>query len=189
MLNLSFIKTVASAIQTCTKRACGRISRRRIDRPVSPALNAADRYLPCTLLSQSGIRAVVWFEDLLVLHGSDTQVWDLNLLVEDSEAAAKVLIAAGYVRAANHLDFDDQPEFHDRSTRLILTAEEENGIVLLPARDWHYEFGSADGLSHHLPPISNFIDSMIGFWLDISEQDYVDRLRFALWVGCMIYYA
>ena len=47
------------------------------------------RYEVCRLLADKRVPNVIWLEDLLALHGSDTQVWDLHLLVEDPLTAAK----------------------------------------------------------------------------------------------------
>jgi hypothetical protein len=141
------------------------------------------RYDACTLLAKFGFSNVIWFEDLLALHGSDTRVWDLNLLVKDPNQAAEQLVKAGYRRMPpdNHLEYI--PEITQRGVRVI---KSETAVVLLPAEDWYYDLEAA--VSDHLPPIHAFLDSMADVWLRISSQDYADRLRFAMYLACMISY-
>lgn len=54
------------------------------------------RYDACTLLANSGFSSVIWFENPLALNGSDTRVWDLNLLMENPNQTAEQLTKAGY---------------------------------------------------------------------------------------------
>lgn len=61
---------------------------------------------------------VIWFENLLALHGSNTQVWDLNLLVQDPREAATVLLNLGYVETPTDSKFEDDPDFAERGIRM-----------------------------------------------------------------------
>ncbi|TGO68778.1 hypothetical protein BOTNAR_0020g00520 [Botryotinia narcissicola] len=144
-----------------------------------------DRYAVCKLLASKNITSVIWLEDLLALHGSKTAVWDLHLLVEDTSAAAKILLDNGYKETAPDSSFEDDPEFSDRAIRL--THNCSSTIVMLhAAKEWYYQMD--DNVQDFLPPLSSFLDSMIEFWINISAQDYDDRLRFALYIGCLIGY-
>ncbi|QSZ29567.1 hypothetical protein DSL72_004082 [Monilinia vaccinii-corymbosi] len=144
-----------------------------------------DRYDAYKLLANKQILNVIWFEDLLALHGSNTGVWDLRLLVEDPHIAAKAFLDNGYEEIAPKASFQNDPEFSERAIRL--THKRSPTIIALhAAKDWYYQL-DAD-MQDFLPPLDRFLDSMIEFWLNISAQDYDDRLRFALYIGCLIGY-
>ncbi|TGO86559.1 hypothetical protein BPOR_0293g00060 [Botrytis porri] len=114
-----------------------------------------------------------------------TAVWDLHLLVEDTCAGAKVLLNNGYKETTPDYSFEDDPEFNERAIRLIHNPS--STIVMLHAvKEWYYQMD--DSVQDFLPPLSSFLDSVIEFWLDISSQDYDHRLRFALYIGCLIGY-
>ncbi|KAF8852125.1 hypothetical protein BDZ45DRAFT_695359 [Acephala macrosclerotiorum] len=143
------------------------------------------RYEVCKLFADHQIPNVIWLEDLLALHGSDTQVWDLHLLVEDPATAAKILLGNGYQVAPPETKFANDPEFSKRAIRL--THNQSLAIVVLhSAREWHYELEGH--VQDFLPHLHSFLDSLIEFWLNISSQDYVDRPGFALYIGCLINY-
>lgn len=144
------------------------------------------RYDACTLLANSGFSSVIWFEDLLALHGSDTRVWDLNLLVKDPNQAAEQLTKAGYRQTQPDEQLAYIPEITQRGIRVVKSPSVETAVVLLPAEDWYYDLDAA--VSEHLPPVHAFLDSMAEVWLKISSQDYVDRLRWAMYLACMINY-
>lgn len=144
-----------------------------------------DRYEACKLLANKKVTNVIWFEDLLALHGSNTAVWDLHLLVEDPHTAAEVLLGDGYKETTPEPSFKHDPEFSERAIRLI-HSQSSTIVMLHAAREWHYQLD--ESVKDFLPSIHNFLDSMIEFWLNISTQDYGDRLRFALYVGCLIGY-
>ena len=144
-----------------------------------------DRYEVCQLLADQQVPNVIWLEDLLALHGSNTQVWDLHLLVEDPRTAADVLLNEGYKETPPEDKFQNDPEFSERAVRLI-HSQASTGIVLHMARECYYQMDSS--VQNFLPPLHSFLDSMIEFWLNISSRDYVDRLGFALYIGCLINY-
>lgn len=55
---------------------------------------------------------------------------------------------------------------------ILVLADIDTGVVLLPARDWSYELDeSAEEL---LPRLQNFFDLMMELWLGIPSQDYKD---------------
>jgi hypothetical protein len=144
-----------------------------------------NRYFACDFLAEKGIASVIWFQDLLALHGSDTQVFDLHLLVHDPAEAAAFFTQAGYSRISVDWTFEDDPEFSERGIRLS-SPDSKTVVFLLPCQDWYYDLD--DSVENYLPALHTFLDSMIEFWLNISSRDYVDRLRFALWVACLIGY-
>ncbi|KAI9844808.1 MAG: hypothetical protein M1837_005226 [Sclerophora amabilis] len=159
---------------------------------VSRSSTEEDRYDVCNRLAEKGIPNGIWFEDLLVFYGSDTQVWDLNLLVRDPGEAANVLVEAGYVETSADSQYDFMPEIVDRGVRLQ-RQHGTTGVVLLPAQDWDWECeleddGTVRRRRSSLPPLHQFLDSMMGVWLHISSRDYVERLQFALHIGCLINY-
>lgn len=93
------------------------------------------------------------------------------------------LIGAGYTRNALPERCDHDPEFAWRSVRLNW-ASAGIDVVLLPAQDWYFDLSRR--IDDFLPPFDLFLGSLSDFWLNISSQDYVQRLRFALYIGCLI---
>ena len=156
-------------------------------RQVKQGSSNTGRYEVCRLLLNKQAPCVIWLEDLLALHGSDTQVWDLHLLVEDPLAAEKILLSNGYVKTPLEAKFEIDPEFSKQAIRINRNGS-STGVVLYSANDWYYQLDDDDGVQDFLPPLHRFLDSMIEFWLNISSQDYVDRLGFALYIGCLINY-
>lgn len=138
---------------------------------------------PCYILWKNQIPVVVWLETLLEIYRSNTVVGDVHLLVQDVQEAAVILHAARYEETSSRPRFEHEPEFAERSLRLAHPSS-ELGVVLLPAQDWYYDLSQA--VEHFLPPLNLFLDAMFDFWLNISSQDYVNRLRFALYIGCLI---
>lgn len=144
------------------------------------------RYRASSLLASSGVQNVVWLEDLLALHGSDTMVWDLHLLVQDPLEAATCLSKLGYQQTAPDARFQHDADFTENSIRLIQPASTEIALALLPAQDWYYDMENQS--QHPLPPLHSFLESMMEFWLNISSRDYNDRLDFALYIAGLINY-
>ncbi|TVY89185.1 hypothetical protein LAWI1_G005618 [Lachnellula willkommii] len=151
------LKSIKSSLLRCNGFIKRVSQSRELKRANSTVGN--DRYEVCQLLADKGIPCAIWLEDLLALHGSNTQVWDLHLLVEDPRAAAKVLRYSGYEETTSDAKFEDDPDISERTTVLLNCNLQQR-----------------------------FLDSMIEFWLNISSQDYVDRLGFALYIGCLICY-
>ncbi|KAI9834806.1 MAG: hypothetical protein M1819_002892 [Sarea resinae] len=169
-----------------TKRLLKWNTRQTSSTLTSDGPNSNDRYGVCDILAEKGISSVIWFEDLLALYGSDTQVWDLKLLVQDPREAANVLLHAGYKETSHQLHFDEDPESSKRGVRMAVTSS-ETGVMLLPTRDWYHTMDE-ESTRKYVPSLHSFIDSMIEFWLNISSRDYVDRVGFALYIGCLINY-
>jgi hypothetical protein len=128
---------------------------------------------------------VVWLHDLLIRYGSLTMLWDVHVLVDDPQKAATYLETAGYNRTAPSPEFEHFPEFSQRGVRLD-RAGSETGFVLLPAADWHYQLPQLK--SEHVPPLHALLNSLLAVWLNISNEDYVERLDFALFVANLINY-
>lgn len=144
----------------------------------------ADRYQITALLQSNRIPYAIWLEDVLVAYGSDTQVWELNLLVEHPPSAAEVLYRAGYSLCSPGKRFADDPEFAGKGI-CVSSPVAEMKTILYSAKDWHF---SLKPDIYGLPPLNEFIDSLLDLWLNISLQDYVDRLPFALHISCLITY-
>jgi hypothetical protein len=145
-----------------------------------------NRFRASSLLASNGVQNVVWLEDLLALHGSDTMVWDLNLLVQNPPEAATCLLKLGYRRTVPEARFQHDLDLGKNCIRLIRPESAETPVVLLPAQDWYYEM--QDHSQNRLPPLHFFLDSVMEYWLSISSKDYVDRLDFALYIAALINY-
>jgi hypothetical protein len=116
-------------------------------------------------------------------------VWDLTLLVQDPSQAAETLIERGYHQIAQAECFMDYPEFSKCRHRLSRPPTEGGSkILLLPASDWDYSLDAPIVYDGFLPTLHDFLDSLMEVWLNISERNYVDRLRFALYIAVLIVY-
>lgn len=81
------------------------------------------------------------------------------------------------------------PLIHERGIRVsCYNPPEGSCVVLLAAADWHYDHGSLYTLEDFKPPLYQFIDSLVETWLNIPVSEYGNLLRFALHIGCLIYY-
>jgi hypothetical protein len=132
------------------------------------------RYEVCRLLADKRIPNVIWLEDLLALHGSNTQVWDLHLLVEDPRTAAKILLDSGYEEMPPETKFENDPEFSKRAIR-IARHRSSTGVVLHSAREWYYQLD--DGVQDFLPQLHSFLDSVIEFWLNYFLSGLLGSIR------------
>lgn len=66
--------------------------------PCEPESGIPPRFSACSILYSAGIPASIWLEDALAYHDVPTLVFELFLLVPDVDAAARVLMSAGYQR-------------------------------------------------------------------------------------------
>jgi len=155
------------------------------DLPCSGSNTSLDRFNACYVLWKHELPVVIWLEDVSALHGANLLVWDLHLLVQNPQEAAGILEHAGYEETTSHPRFEDLPQFTERGIRMLLPSS-GTGVVLLPAQDWFYDLN--EDVEDFLPPPHNFLDSILGYWLNISSRDYEDRIRFALCIGRLITY-
>ena len=157
------------------------------------------RFDPCDFLLRAGIPCKIWGEDVLCFYGVPTGVFDLFLLVSDSEEASKNLIDQGYLRTTHNKRFEIIPELSSRVPRLVpsylaakvmesssigsdtsdlLEADDTvlPGVVLLPATDWNYPLPSSVADLHELiPSLHEYFDCTVQKWMDIPET--MDSLR------------
>lgn len=143
-----------------------------------------NRYRASSLLTGNDVQNVVWLEDLLALHGSNTMVWDLNLLVQDPLEAATCLEKLGYHRTASEARFQHDSGITERSIGLVKPASTETAVILLPAQDWYYDVQKQG--QNPVPPLHSFLDSAMELWLNISSKNYTERLGFALYIAALI---
>jgi hypothetical protein len=190
-------------------------STRAIDDPASDATQPDTttpnrRYDSCTVLADAGIANAIWLEDALTLHGSNSMVWDLSLLVTDPTFASDYLCRVGYHPLPPDPRFDFDPEFSKRGIRLALpknalicpssqggidqdALDTDTAVTLLPAQDWYFDLGRDIDLRGPAPwafrpPLSRLLDALMSFWLHLSSMDYTSRLRFSLYIGILISY-
>lgn len=146
--------------------------------------NGLNRYSVSKTLQDLNIAHRIWLEDVLATYGSDTQVWHVSVLVQDPSLAASTLHQAGYELSAAPRIFVDDPEFSGKGI-CIRRHGSDLDIMLYHAKDWYYDLES--GMSG-MPPLAAFLDSIMAMWLDISSQDFDDRLAFSLHISCLIIY-
>jgi hypothetical protein len=168
------------------------------------------RYDSCIVLADAGIANAIWLEDALTLHGSNSMVWDLSLLVADLTSASDCLLRVGYHPLPPAPRFDFDPEFGKRGIRLALpknasicpssrggvdqdALDIDTAVTLLLAQDWYFDLGRDINLKGPAPwafrpPLSSLLDALMSFWLHLSSIDYTSRLRFSLYIGVLISY-
>ncbi|KAF1961309.1 hypothetical protein CC80DRAFT_589704 [Byssothecium circinans] len=144
-----------------------------------------DRYAASTFLKTNGIANVIWLEDVLAHYGSDTQAWDLNLLVQNTLSAAEVLQNSGYNLCTPCDRFSDDPGFCGKSLQLSHPSRDTK-VVLYCANDWYFELEPT--MQSTMPLLNQFIDALMEMWLNISLRDYVERIRFALHIAVLLRY-
>lgn len=166
------------------------------------------RHEPCVLLRNRGIPCVVWFEDAVACYGVPTVVFDLFILVSDTEEAARALINEGWANAAPadylhkyHLLSDHPSISHrcliptgiavvDPTPGPRLPSKDPPGptaTILLPAVDWNVSVenlrpSSSDSFA---PQLAVLVDALIESLLD-SPPDSQLRQHLAVHV-CYMY--
>lgn len=144
-----------------------------------------DRYAASTFLKTNGIANVIWLEDVLAHYNSDTQIWDLNLLVQNTAPAAEVLQNFGYDLCTPCDRFSDDSVFYGKGLRLSHPSRDTT-VVLYCANDWYFELEPT--MQSTMPLLNEFIDALMEMWLNISLRDYVERVRFALHIASLLRY-
>ena len=76
------------------------------------------RYDACRVLEKYDIPCLIWGEDALSILGVPTIIFDLFLLVEDPEDAARYIIAHGFVRTKPNERFMETPGLSTLAPRL-----------------------------------------------------------------------
>ncbi|AEO62107.1 hypothetical protein MYCTH_2313111 [Thermothelomyces thermophilus ATCC 42464] len=155
------------------------------------------RYAACELLYKAGIPAAVWLEDALSRHGVPTLVFDLFLLVPDVDAAAQVLIGAGYRRGQLSFALRNIRQFENLYfPPRAITADNKHdesipdtGVILLAAREWFHELpATAQDMTDWFPTLPQLLTALIAKWLSLEEQESDLRLRIAVYIGYIYLY-
>ena len=156
------------------------------DQPSAPQVpDETDPVLSWSSFLQSqNVPHVFWLEHVLVAYGSDTQVWELTLLVEEPTAASEILCEAGCQLCSHSNRFDSDAEFAGKGISMTLPGY-EHPVTLYRATDWHFNL---EKHRYGLPKLNEFLESLMDLWLNISSQDYVERLPFALHIASLITY-
>lgn len=148
------------------------------------------RYRACGLLTAHSVQNIIWFEDVLVFYGSDTAVFDLYILVPAPVTAAKVLGGAGFRTAKQESLFPNDERSCRGGIRLEDTSEGNgDGVVLISAADWLYDLKQEPNSSPvPLPPLSAFMNSLMGVWLRMPEDEYNEKHLHAMSLVNLINY-
>lgn len=95
------------------------------------------RYKSCQVPHDHRVPYVIWFEDALSHFGVPTVVFDLYLLVEDIDRAAKLLIEAGWVvdMESPHKIGNAEVQFPQQG---LMSPDRRTKTVILPAADWKF---------------------------------------------------
>lgn len=150
------------------------------------------RYEPCSILTRNDVANIVWFEDVLAHYGSDTTVFELYVLVSDVAKASRLLTEAGYMESGpESLEPSDT-----RAGRGGLRMEKnpsaagDNAVLLVSADVWGYDLQQrVDDSFPPLPPLNTFIDSLMSYWLRLTENEYIENLLWSMSLASLIYYA
>ncbi|MDB5910968.1 MAG: ser/thr protein phosphatase, partial [Massilia sp.] len=139
------------------------------------------RYQPCDLLAQAATPNVVWFEDLLTRYRSNTMVFEVQLFVADPEHAATVLSRSGYKKPPLKIAFEGDAVSTRGGLRMAIPGQDpKTGVLLHSASNWNYDLTSP--VHNYTPPIEKFVDSMAGYWLRMSDEDFESKSLLAGYV-------
>lgn len=156
------------------------------------------RYYPCSLLRDSEIPSVVWFEDALAYYGVKTIVFDLYLLVPDINTAAHVLIKNGWTHVlqehgrignatVDQIQCRLTPPHQDNEieqSNIPSAPSHPPGLattVLLSATDWNFDLegyskDSEESLSVKIyPPLAGLLDGLIDSVLDSHSNESLEH--------------
>ena len=136
-----------------------------------------------SFLTSRGIRNLPWLEYLLHHHGSTITVEDVCLLVPDLSKAVTCLSERGYLRTSQELSFLRESHLSDQVVRLTVPQSNEDKILLLDSRAWHFGWPSHDP---GVPSLNVFLDSLMETWLNMSRIEYQDHLEFALYLANLV---
>lgn len=149
------------------------------------------RYPSCRILEEKRIPNVIWFEDALALHGSDTAVFDLYILVPDASTASQTLLKAGHTDSPRVNKLANDVHTCRGGIRLEKPGGGlDSGTVLVNASEWAYDLEKrTDYGVAPLPFLQGFLESIMGRWLDISEAERAENLLWEMSLVCLIGYA
>ncbi|CAK38193.1 hypothetical protein An03g02240 [Aspergillus niger] len=141
------------------------------------------RYSVCQVLIDNCVPHAIWFEDALVHYDVPTAVFDLYILVDDIDMAAKILAKVGW-----HFDMQIPHLIGNAEVHLLvfphkrlISPDDETRTVLLPAADWKFPLTSntqlelvplkvMPSLKVPFPPLAGFLDALIESWLDCPSN-------------------
>jgi hypothetical protein len=109
---------------------------------------------PSTLL-RHGISCLAWAEDALQYYCVRGCHFDLFLLVEDPEAAARCLESNGYSRTPPNLIYQFTPELYvlPRLRKETFGDLEDGVVALLRAWEYRYTLPPASTIKNLIPPL------------------------------------
>ncbi|GCB25638.1 hypothetical protein AAWM_08523 [Aspergillus awamori] len=142
------------------------------------------RYSVCQVLIDNCVPHAIWFEDALVHYNVPTAVFDLYILVDDIDMAAKILAKVGwhFDMQIPHLIGNAEVDLLEFPQQRLISPDDETRTVLLPAADWKFPLTSntqlelvplkvMPSLKVPFPPLAGFLDALIDSWLDCPSND------------------
>lgn len=156
------------------------------------------RYKSCQVLHDRRVPYVIWFEDALSHFGVPTVVFDLYLLVEDIDRAAKLLIEAGWV-----VDMENPHKIGNSEVQFpqqrLMSPSRQTKTVILPAADWKFPLPNSPLEQSMLaarppcklsfPTLSRLLDALIESWLDCATDDAMLLIHLACQISYLYAYA
>lgn len=134
------------------------------------------RFAACAVLAFNQALSALWFEDVLSYHNGGVELDELCLLVEDIENAAAILEAVGYRRLApTEAPTNRTRSFSKNGALLSYAGAKAHYVLLLSAKDWHYDLRLDELHDHKCPWLPRFLDSLMSFWLSVPPEDYGHR--------------
>ncbi|KAH6615759.1 hypothetical protein B0J18DRAFT_289707 [Chaetomium sp. MPI-SDFR-AT-0129] len=172
--------------------------------PCEPESGIPPRFSACSILYSAGIPASIWFEDALAYHDVPTLVFELFLLVPDVDAAARVLMSAGYQRGELSLALSPIRQFDNLYTPVRTESQhpttdaestsqspeiDETRVILLPAKEWFHDLpATPEDMADWFPTLPQLLTALIAKWLSLEEGDRDLRLRIAVFLGYIYEY-
>ena len=160
----------------------------------------------CRLLHSEGLPCTIWGEDALAHHGIPTFVFDVFLLVNDVEKSKQTLLKHGFEPAPPNPRFKRIAALSSNAVRIakpvaqldsngqneseLEAADRQTGVILLLARDWHYEIPkhSSTSISDSFPSLWDHLNSLISVYQSQSPTDYAMICHIAVHIGYFYLY-
>ncbi|WOO79585.1 uncharacterized protein LOC62_02G003110 [Vanrija pseudolonga] len=176
--------------------------------PSRPTIDEqSERYDACRALQAAGVRCTLWFEDADRYHGVPTVLFDIYILVDDMDAAERVLTQVGWQPTTINQGKVGSAVLSSPVVRLVPPGVdpipppkppplEGNGsvfyrlpttVALLPAHVWSYDLTThpPDSLFPRLPAL---LDAMIDTTLTDSDEMGHERWAIGIHIAYLYHY-
>lgn len=146
-----------------------------------------ERYSACHVLSSHTIPCYIWAEDALHHYGVRTGLFTLQIIVQDTEAAAKLLMDNGWALEPETVR---PATIADKAAKFLRkrhkTQDADQLIALLPSSEWNITLPTSVSDETMIPSLPDTVDALIDRWLDASDENLQFRMILSVYL-CYLY--